>query len=66
MQLWSVKGPMYTLAEVIEEFVDLKLAGEPAYSHWASIKHNGEARNAYYERLIHLKKEINRLSRNSL
>lgn len=46
------------LSELIEEFIDLKIEGEPAYSEWQSIDWQARAREAYRERVEFLKAEI--------
>ena len=50
------------LSELIEEFIDLKIAGEPNSSQWRSIDEDAFCRNAYYERLDELRSQIDAIA----
>jgi hypothetical protein len=46
------------LSEMIEEYVDLKIAGEPVDQHWQSLIYNNQKRQNYHDRLQELKNKI--------
>lgn len=46
------------LSDLIEEFIELKIQGEPAYREYNSIEANSLARIGYENRLMVLKQEI--------
>jgi hypothetical protein len=50
--------PTPTLSALIDEYVDLKIEGEPAASDWRSRDDNARDRDAYYERLQNLRDQI--------
>ena len=49
------------LSEIIREYVDLKIDGEPQSSEWRSTDADFDARRRYYERLDELERAIDAL-----
>jgi hypothetical protein len=46
------------LSELIREYVDLKIEGEPSHSDWRSIDADAKMRAAHHQRLAELEDEI--------
>ena len=46
------------LSELIRDYIDLKIEGEPSDSEWCSIEQRSRNRSSYYEALDELEKAI--------
>ena len=49
-----------SIMDMIDEYIDLKIEGEPKSSEWRSIDANAAARNRYADRLQSLRDQIDR------
>jgi hypothetical protein len=44
--------------DLLDEYIDLKIEGEPTANEWRSISENSDARTQYHSRLGFLREEI--------
>lgn len=51
-----------TFMDLMDEYIDLKMQGEPASSDWRSIDEDARRRGAYRDRLASLRNELDALA----